>query len=128
DGKTIAFVTDRGTRTLVEQLSFSPMQIATIGVDGGTPKVLPLFNNAKHINPQFAPDGGSVYFIANPEGVADVYRYYLAEDRIERVTHVQTGVAGITEMSPALTVASRTGELAFSLYEDDDYNIYTLPA
>lgn len=128
DGKTIAFVTDRGAGSDLEMLHFAQMRIATIDVGGGTVKILPLFQGARHINPQFAPDGQSVYFIANPEGVPDVYRYYMGDDRMERVTHVQTGVAGITDMSPSLSVAARTGEIAFSLYEDDNYNIYTLPA
>jgi hypothetical protein len=127
DGKTIAFVSDRGPGTTIEELKFSQMRISTIDVDSGTVRTLPLFDGAKHINPQYSPDGASIYFIANPEGVADVYRYYVGSSRIERVTHVQTGVAGITEMSPALSVSAKTGELAFSLFEDNDYNIYTLP-
>ncbi|MEO8033467.1 MAG: BamA/TamA family outer membrane protein [Acidobacteriota bacterium] len=127
DGKTIAFVSDRGPGTTIEQLKFSQMRISTIDVDSGRIQTLPLFDNAKHISPQYSPDGSSIYFIANPEGVADVYRYVFSAGMIERVTHVQTGVAGITEMSPALSVAAKTGELAFSLFEDDDYNIYTLP-
>src|SRR5207248_3227984 len=97
-------------------------------VDTARVRTLPLFANSKNINPQYAPDGHSLYFIGNPEGVPDIYRYYFSDNHIERVTAVQTGVAGITEMSPALTVAARTGDLVFSLYEDDDYNIYNLPA
>ncbi len=128
DGQTIAFVSDRGPGTLMEQLRMNGMRISTIDVASGKIGTLPLFENAKHINPQYSPDGKSLYFIANPEGVPDVFRYVFADNVIERVTHVQTGVGGITEMSPALSVASKTGELAFSMYEDDDYNIYTLPA
>ena len=59
--------------------------------------------------PQYAPDGNSLYFIGNPEGVSDIYRYYFSDNHLERVTAVQTGVAGITEMSPALGVASKSG-------------------
>jgi len=128
DGKTIAFVSDRGTATSLEQLRFGEMGISVIELDGGHIRNLPLFAGAKHINPQWAPDGGSIYFIANPEGIADVYRYYLGDNHIERITHVQTGVAGITEMSPALTVAYRSGDVAISLYEDDNYSIYALPS
>src|SRR4029079_3737697 len=109
-------------------LHFTEMQIATIDVNSGTIKVLPLFADAKHINPQWAPDGNSIYFVANPEGVPDVYRYALSNGQVSQVTNVQTGVSGITEMSPSLSVAARTGEVAFSLYENDDYHIYTLPA
>jgi len=129
DGRTIAFVTDRGEGSNLDELRFTGMRIATMDVAGGssTIKVLPLFPRAKHINPQYTPDGAGIYFIANPEGVADIYKYTFADGRVAHVTHVQTGVAGITEMSPAMSVASREGTIALSLYEDDNYNIYELP-
>ncbi len=126
DGKTIAFMTDRGSNTNLAELRFSDFGISTIDVATARITNLPLFPHAKHIDPQYAPDG-SIYFVANPEGVPDVYRYTPATDKIERITHVQTGVSGITETSPALSVAMGSGDLAFSLYEEDDYNIYTLP-
>jgi Tol biopolymer transport system component len=127
DGKQLAFITDRGAGADPALLHFSDMSIATIDLDGGQVHLLPLFSNTRHISPQYAPDGRSLYFIANPEGVPDVYRYTFAGSTIEKITNVQTGVAGITEMSPALSVSTRTGQVAFSLYEDDDYNIYSLP-
>ncbi|HEX9500923.1 MAG TPA: peptidase S9, partial [Thermoanaerobaculia bacterium] len=127
DGKTLAFVSDRGQGDLAE-LQFLGMNIGTVDLATGGIHMLPLFRRAKNIDPHFAPDSGSIYFISNAEGVPDVYRYYFADNRITRITHVQTGVSGITEMSPALTVSNSTGEIAFSLYEDDDYNIYKLPA
>jgi len=128
DGRTIAFVSDRGTgpEANLDQLSFQGMRISTIEISSGTIKTLPLFTTAKNINPQYGPDG-SIYFIANPEGMADIYRY-APDGRVMRVTRVQTGVSGITDMSPAMSVALRTGDIAFSLYEGDNYNIYKLPA
>jgi len=128
DGRRIAFVTDRGGDASLEQLRFNGLHIATIDVGSREIKVLPLFSNSKNINPQFAPDGQSIYFIATPEGIADVFRYYFADNRVARVTHVQTGVSGITDLSPALAVSPRTGDIAFSLFEDDNYNIYKLPS
>ncbi|HUP49208.1 MAG TPA: BamA/TamA family outer membrane protein [Thermoanaerobaculia bacterium] len=128
DGRTIAFVTDRGPETSFENLQFGEKQLATIDVATGAIRLLPLFENAQHINPQWSPDGRSLYFIANPEGIPDIYRYALAGGSVARVTAVRTGVAGITDMSPALSVALRSGDIVFSLFEDDHYNIYTLPA
>ncbi|HEX6161471.1 MAG TPA: BamA/TamA family outer membrane protein [Thermoanaerobaculia bacterium] len=128
DGRTIAFVSDRGAGTLLEQLRFENMRLATLDVQTGSIRELSIFPGAKHINPQWAPDGQSIYFIANPDGVPDVYRFGIADSRIGRVTSLDTGVAGITDMSPALSVAQRSGDLAFSVFEDDNYNIYTLPA
>jgi Tol biopolymer transport system component len=128
DGRTIAFSSDRGAGTNLELLRFTDMQIATIDINSGDIRVLPLFADAKHINPQWSPDGSAIYFVANPEGVPDVYRCSLPDGEITQITRVQTGVSGITEMSPSISVAARTGEIALSLYENDDYNIYTLPA
>jgi Tol biopolymer transport system component len=128
DGRQIAFVSDRGSDASLEQLRFSGHHIATIDIGSREVKVLPLFSKALNINPLYAPDGQSIYFIANPEGVADIFRYYFADSRVARVTHVQTGVSGITDLAPALTVSARSGDIAFSLFEDDNYNIYKLPA
>jgi Tol biopolymer transport system component len=127
DGKTIAFVTDRGAETLLEQLRFIEMRLATIDVASGQIRELQAFPGAKHINPQWSSDGRSLYFIANPDGVPDVYRMAVQGGQIERLTSVRTGVAGITDMSPALTVAASTGQVAFSVFEDDNYNVYTVP-
>src|SRR5207253_2261392 len=121
--RTIAFLTDRSAGPGMEQLRYDQMGLATIDVASGDIRQLPLFANTKHIDPQYGPDG-SLYFIANPEGIPDVYRY--RDGIIERVTNVQTGVAGITDLSPALSVAARSGDIALSLFEDDSYNIYTL--
>jgi hypothetical protein len=127
DGRTIAFVSDRGRDTVVEQLRFTNMRLATIDVGTGQVREIEAFRGAKHINPQWAPDGRSLYFIANPEGIPDIYRISVPEGTLTRLTALHTGVAGITDMAPALSVATRSGDIAFSVYEDDNYNIYTLP-
>ncbi|HEX6642928.1 MAG TPA: peptidase S9, partial [Thermoanaerobaculia bacterium] len=128
DSRTIAFVTDRGSDTVLEQLRFTDMRLATIDVGTGEIREIQAFRGATHINPQWAPDGRSIYFIANPEGIPDLYRISVPEGAISRLTALHTGIAGITDMAPAMTVASRSGDIAFSVFEDDNYNIYTLPA
>ncbi|HEU4522922.1 MAG TPA: BamA/TamA family outer membrane protein [Thermoanaerobaculia bacterium] len=128
DGRTLAFVTDRGDDTSLTDLQFAEKRLAIIDINTGVTRILPIWADAKHINPQWAPDGDGIYFIGNPEGVPDIFRYNLGAGTVTKITNVLTGVAGITDMSPALSVASRAGTLAFSLFEDDHYNIYTLPA
>jgi Omp85 superfamily domain/WD40-like Beta Propeller Repeat len=127
DGRTIAFVSDRGTETILEQLHFTNMRLATIEVSSGTVREIQAFRGAKHINPQWSPDGRSIYFIANPEGIPDLYRISVPEGAISRLTALHTGIAGITDMAPAMSVASRSGDIAFSVFEDDNYNVYALP-
>jgi hypothetical protein len=126
DGRTIAFSTDRGPGTDFERLIFGPMNIATIDVGTRAVSVVSLFDGAKHINPQFTPDGREIYFISDHEGFSDMYRVELASGAVYQVTRLATGVSGITALSPAMTVAQRSGRIMFSIFENTGYNIYGL--
>ncbi|MBX6365584.1 MAG: PD40 domain-containing protein [Gemmatimonadetes bacterium] len=127
DGKTIAFASDRAG-TDFNTLSYSPMRIALLDLETNTVRVLPGFAEGKHINPQFSADGKSIYFISDHDGFADIYRQDIAGGQIFRVTHLATGVSGITALSPALSVARQTGRLAFSVFGNGGYDIYELEA
>ena len=128
DGTQIAFVTDRGPETDFVRLTFSPMQIALYDLDGGGVEVLDLFADVKHINPAWSPDGQSLYFISDRAGFNDVYRYDVATGDRYQVTNLATGVAGIADLSPALSVADDTGALAYSVFEAQRYSVYRTPA
>lgn len=126
DGKTIAFASDRFTTSLAE-LRFGPVRVALLDV--ATTIVRPLTAAAgigKEISPQWSPDGTAVYYVADPDGISNVYRVELASGDIRRVTSETGGVSGITATSPALAVASSSGKLAFNAYRDGRYEIQTL--
>lgn len=126
DGRRIAFVTDRSSNTNLETLSFGPLQIALLDVETKRVEPLQIFPRGKHIDPQFAPDGASVYFIGEPDGVPDVFRYDFESRQTTRLTAAKTGVTGITAVSPALSVAATTGQIAFSVLENGRLNIYEM--
>jgi hypothetical protein len=126
DGKTIAFATDRGPTTDFNILVFSPLQLATIDVASGRISVFSPFAHGKHINPQYSPDGRSLFFVSDQDGFSDVYRLDLASAAVSRVTRLSTGVSGITSISPALTVAPSTGRMLFSVFQDQGYGVYAL--
>ena len=66
-----------------------------------------------------------IYFIANPDGVPDVYR--LATDGgPARVTRLMTGVTGITATSPALALAANGSRLAAVVYRNATYEIQSI--
>ena len=127
DGRLIAFVTDRGPSTDLARLAFGDLNIALLDVETGRIDVLPLFARGKHIDPHFSADGSRLYFVAEPDGVPDVFRYDFASGSVERLTRVRTGVSGITGTSPALTVAA-DDTLAFSVLEDNGYSVYRMRA
>jgi WD40 repeat protein/surface antigen Omp85-like protein len=124
DGKWIAFVTDRGPNTDFEKLRYTPMRLGLIDLATKEVRILAPFEGAKHINPQFSPDGRSLFFISDPEGFSDIYRVDLDSEQAYRLTHVSTGVSGITATSPALSVARETGRVLFSVFENGKYNVY----
>lgn len=126
DGSTIAFVSDRGPETDFQRLTFSEMQIALLDVSTGDINTLELFGNVKHINPQFTPDGQGLYFISDADGFSDIYRLELATDEIQRVTRIATGVSGISENAPAMSVAQGTGTVVFSVFDEFQYHIYSM--
>lgn len=128
DGSRLVFVTDRGPQTNLDLLDFGTLRLATLELETGTIELLPIFDEGKQIDPHFSPDGDSIYFIADPDGVPDVFRYAPEAGTVERLTALKTGVSGITANSPAISVASGTGALAFSVLEDGAWSIYrTVP-
>ena len=128
DGRTIAFSTDRGASTSFETMTFSALQLATADVATGRVTVLPGFARGKHLNPQYSPDGTSLFFISDQDGFSDIYRLEIASGNMSRITRLSTGVSGITATSPALTVAPTTGRMLFSVFEDQGYAVYALDA
>lgn len=126
DGRTVAFVTDGGPGVDVGDLGHHPLRLALYDLASGRVRVLDVFARAKHLDPQYSPDGRWLYFVADPDGVSDVFRIPAEGGPAERLTRVQTGVAGITDLSPALSVAAATGRAMFSVREDFTYNVYAL--
>jgi hypothetical protein len=124
DGRRIAFVTDRFSSRL-DVLAIGDYRLALIDPAGGQVEQVPAFTSGKNINPQWAPDSRSLYFLSDRDGIPNLYRVSLDGD-VHQLTMVATGLTGITAQSPALSVASRSGLAAFSVYDRGDYVIHTL--
>jgi Tol biopolymer transport system component len=125
DGRTIAFVTDRFTSDL-SVLSIGDFQMALMDPDSGDIERVRGFVGAKNINPQWAPDSKSLFFMSDRNGISNVYRLDLASKEISQVTNLYTGISGITAESPALSIAQETGHMAYSVFSDNNYSIYAI--
>ncbi|MEM1042340.1 MAG: peptidase S9 [Bacteroidota bacterium] len=128
DGQTLAFATDRGPGTSFDRIATAAPRLALFDLGTSEIELLSLFEGAKHINPQFSPDGESLYFVADQGGFSNVYRTALASGEVFQVTDVATGISGITDLSPTLSVAAQSGTVMFSVFEAQSYNVYTLDA
>ncbi len=133
DGLTIAFVTDRGPGTDFDRLAYAQPRLALMTVATGQIEPLSLFAGAKHINPAWSPDGRSLYFISDRGGYNDVFRLDVARRQegdaaLYQVTRLATGVAGIADLSPAMSVSRLTGAIAYSVFEGQRYTVYRTDA
>ena len=128
DGSTIAFVSDRGATTDFEALTYSKPQIAFLDVASNQVTTLSVFGDVKHINPQYAPDGRSLYFVSDQDGFSDIYQYTFESRDIRRITMLQTAVSGITAMSPTLSVARDAGTILFTVFDEFEFHVYSLQA
>ncbi len=124
DGRYIAFATDRFSSRL-ETLDIGAFRLALVEPGTGTVQPLAAFTDGKNINPQWAPDSDSIYFIADRDGISNIYRATL-NGVVTQITSISTGITGITATSPALSVASQTGVAAFSVYDGGNHHVYTL--
>jgi len=129
DGETLAFTTDRGPGgTDFESLTYGNYRVGLIDVQTRDVRTVRPFPDAMHHNPQFSPDGESLYFISDQDGFKDIYRYNLATEATYRVTRLKTGASGITALSPALSVAQQSGRMMFSVFSNSGYAIVSLGA
>lgn len=127
DGRTIAFATDRFTTDLA-LLRVGHYAIGLIDVASSQVRRLPGFGGARHISPQWSADGASLFFVADPDGISNVFRLELAGGSLSQVTDLYTGVSGITETSPALSVAQQAGRLVYSVFGANGYELYAVDA
>jgi hypothetical protein len=126
DGKTIAFATDRGPKTDFGKLTFNNFRIGLMDVASGQIRVLDHMDEGKNINPVWAPDGTSLAFVSDRNGVSNVFLYDLGDNRIYQLTDFFTGVSGFTPLSPVISWAPKADRLAFMYYEKGKYDVYTL--
>ena len=125
DGDTIAFVTDRFT-TNEPLLDAGDYRLALFDVASGRISPVPTFDQGKNINPQWAPDSRNLYFVSDQNGISNVYRVELQGGRLSQVTNIDSGISGITALSPAISSAIDARTVALSAYEDSAYHIYII--
>ncbi len=125
DGRSIVFTTERFSTNL-DTLEAGPLRLARLDTATRAVRLIPAFLRGKHISPQVSADGQVVTFVADPDGVSNLYRMAIEGGPIERLSSVPTGIAGITGVSPSLSAAARTDRLVFSVFEDDGHAIYVL--
>ena len=119
DGKKIIFSSDRTTydRSLSQDITFN---LAELDLATGKVTDINVFNGANNLDPQYSADGKQVYFLSNRDGFRNMYRYTLSDGKVEQMTDLFTGICGITEFSPAISI-SNNDDIVYSYYFAQKY-------
>jgi len=124
DGNEIAFISERGEDTNLEKQIYGTYKLCVMNKKSKQILVYDLFPGADIYSPQYSPYDSSLYFLSNADGFRNLYRYHLYTGEVYKLTKFATGITGITDLAPAYSVSSETGEIAYTLYKNDYYEIY----
>ena len=122
DGKKIIFTSDRTTydKSLSQDITFN---LAQFDLETGKVTDINVFDGANNLDPQYSSDGKQIYFLSNRDGFRNMYRYTLSDGKVEQMTDLFTGICGITEYSPAISV-STNDDVVYSYYFAQKYVLY----
>ncbi|MFP4489235.1 MAG: hypothetical protein ACLFN1_08015 [Bacteroidales bacterium] len=98
--------------------------LATINIGSGEKKIIDVFPGAKNLNPCFSPDGSSVYFVSDADGMRNLYRYDFDDRMVYRLTDYATGVSGITAIAPSISRNYSDSSIVYTYYYNNSYDIY----
>jgi len=127
DGRYLAFATDRPQTTQLNQpINFRfNLGIMDMHSTERNIRVLDIFPQANNVNPLWASDGNGLYFLSNRDGYRNIYFVDLQGiNQVYQLTDLYTGVSGITQLSPAMSISRGTGDLIYSHFQEGKYFIY----
>lgn len=124
DGKYLTFITDeRSIKNKIMSKGKWTFDIALLDLETGEKRILDIFPGADNLNPSFDHENNIIFF-SDRDGYRNIYKYDLSTEKIYQLTHFKTGISGITEYSPALSVSLKRDRVLYSHFYDNSYSIY----
>ncbi|WP_250318166.1 basic secretory protein-like protein [Pedobacter sp. B4-66] len=126
DGKKIVFSSDRSSMKNNGNNAVHPINLTVYDIESKSLTDIPVFPGANNLNAQFSGDSKRLFFLSNRDGFRNLYEYNLAENTAKQLTDYFTGISGVTEFSPAISV-SRNDDIVYSYYRYQRYTLYNSP-
>ncbi|HUR30685.1 MAG TPA: hypothetical protein VMZ69_04585 [Saprospiraceae bacterium] len=123
DGKYLVFSSDRKTFEQKKVHGRWNLHISRINLESNSINDYEeIFPGADNINPCYDPNG-NVYFVSDRDGFRNLYRTNLQGELLQ-MTDLKTGISGISQYSPAISVSKSGDRIAFTHYFKSGYDIY----
>ena len=126
DGQRLVFLTDDGDDADFEALRFGTWKLALLELENDTRTLLRPFTTGAVASPVWSGDSGSLAFVADPDGIPNIYILHLATANVFRLTDTVTGVGGVLPQSPALSWARGSDRLVFSAFGNSGWDIFRI--
>lgn len=123
DGNRLIFSTDEvamHTGRTDGRLAFN---LAVMDLVSGQKEMINVFPGADNMNPLFDSEG-NIYFLSNRDGFRNAYKVEAATGQIYQLTDYQTGITGITQYAPAMSIDRRRDYVVYSYFFNNGYTIY----
>src|SRR5688572_24512571 len=123
DGKYLVFSSDRKTFEQKKVHGRWNLHLSRINLEDNTIRDYhEIFPGSDNLNPCYDPKG-NVYFISDRDGFRNLYRTDLQGELLQ-MTELKTGISGISQYSPAISVSKSSDRIAFTHYFKSGYDIY----
>lgn len=124
DGRYIAFTTDLGGSDAAE-LDFNEYRIALYDTGSGE-IVIPDGQVGKSITPQWTPESDRLLFVSDRTGISNVYVMDIDGANVRQLTNILSGVSGITDLSPSISLAADGSRLLFTAFAQGGFDVYAM--
>jgi Tol biopolymer transport system component len=124
DGKYLVFSTDKPLNDSSFIDTKGSMSLALMNMETNKMEIINIFQGAKNLNPLFSSDNKSIYFLSNRDGFRNLYEYKIDSAKVYQLTKFFTGITGITEFSPAASVARDRDLFTYTYFYGGKYSIY----
>jgi Tol biopolymer transport system component len=123
DGKYLVFSSDRKTFEQKKVHGRWNLHLSRINLEDNSIKDYEeIFPGADNINPAY-DEKGNVYFISDRDGFRNLYRTDL-KGELFQMTDLKTGISGISQYSPAISVSKSGDRVVFTHFFKSGYDIY----
>ncbi len=123
DGSKLVFSSDQKSINSGRTNGKWTFNIAIMDMETKSVSYLNVFPGADNLNPVF-DSKNNLYFLSDKDGFRNLYTYNVSTGEVMQKTNFLTGISGITNYSPAISIALSNDQLYYTHYYNKQYNIY----